>query len=435
MPFEPDQITERSTQTGPPISILAGGGNLPLEVARILHRQGRKVQIVAVSGLPSADFEGFQTTTVAILEIGGMLRALRANGAREMVIAGHAGRPDLRTWAIDWGFFRHLPTILSLTRGGDDRVLRRIAAFFERNGMTVQGIGDVAPELLTPPGALTGKGSDAERDAANRGLGLVLALGRFDLGQAVCVEDEQICAIEGAEGTNGLIERLPPIANGKGAARVLVKAAKPQQDLRLDLPTIGPETIAKCAAAGVTAVAVQAGRSLIVEHEETLAKAAAARITVIGLQGSCTSLNNPSPDHVPPSYRLSSLARATVSERFGRDAAKGLRLLTTIEAYAPAKAAVVARENVLAINIGEATRTFIQRSEQLQQWGDGREKTKRNRTLVIRSLQDVEPDLFLTLNKTKIAGIALLRTGNDAASLDRVVRDADRQNSFVLGLQ
>lgn len=419
---------------GLPISILAGGGNLPLEVARSLRRQGRAVQIVAVSGLPSADFEGFPTTTVAILEIGSMLRALRANGACEMVIAGHAFRPDLRTWAIDWGFFRNFLTILSLTRGGDDRVLRRVAAFFERNGMTVRGIGEIVPELLTPAGVLTGAGSDVEHAAAQRGLELVLGLGHFDVGQAVCVDGEQISAIEGAEGTNGLLERLSPITT-KNAARALVKAAKPAQDMRLDLPTIGPETIEKCAAAGVTTVAVEAGRSLIVDRKQTLAKAEAASITVIGLPAPQTIASDRPTGCALPTGRLSNLTRAAASRQLGRDAAKGLRLLATLEAFAPARAAVVARENVLAINLGEATRPFVQRTERLGQWGDRREKTKRNRTLIIRSLQDIEPDLFLVLNKTKIAGIALLRTGDDPASLDRVVGDANRQNFFVLGPQ
>lgn len=389
------------------------------------------VQIVAISGLPSANFDGFPTTIVSILEIGGMLRALRANGAREMVIAGHAGRPDLRTWAIDWGFLRHFPTILSLTRGGDDRVMRRIAEFFERNRMTVRGISEVAPELLTPFGTLSGTSSDAVRTAAKRGLDLVLALGQFDLGQAVCLDGEHISAIEGAEGTNGLIARLRT-ATSKGAVRTLVKAAKPEQDLRLDLPTIGPETIDKCAEAGVTTVAVEAGRSLIVEREETMAKAAAVGITIVGISGSHRNSTCHTAGRTPPCDHLSNLTRASAGRRFGRDAAKGLRLLATLEAFAPARAAVVARENVLAINVGEATHAFIQRTERLRQWGDHREKSKRNRTLVIRSLQDIEPDLFLALNRTKIAGIALMSTGDDPASLDWFVRDADHQSFFVL---
>ena len=186
-----------------------------------------------------------------------------------MLIAGHARRPDLRSLNIDWGFLRHLFTILSLTRGGDDHVLRKIATFFERNGMTLKSIAEVAPSLLTPAGVLAGKLSPECQTAATNGLLLVHKLGPFDVGQAVCIDKQQIAAIEGAEGTNGLIARLPkinPTASNARADRVLVKAAKPEQDLRFDLPTIGPETIGKCANAGIATIAVEAGRSLILSR-------------------------------------------------------------------------------------------------------------------------------------------------------------------------
>ena len=419
-----------------PISILACGGSLPLEIAQILRSKGCPTNIVSIAGLADADYSDFPLTSVSILRVGALLAALRSNGAREMLIAGHARRPDLRSLNVDWGFVRHFFTILSLTRGGDDRVLRKIAAFFERNGMTIKSIAEVAPSLLTPAGALTGTLSPDCQAAATSGLRLVHKLGPFDVGQAVLVDKQRIAAIEGAEGTNGLIARLPTIdqsAGNAGAGRVLVKAAKPEQDLRFDLPTIGPETIEKCANAGIATIALEAGRSLILSRAETLEQANAAGITVVGLDTTSNGRRDETRPRVTQSpLRLTNHTHAIASPQFSRDAGKGLRLLATLAARTPARAAIVARENILAINLAEPTRAFIERTEQLGQWGDRREKTKRNRALVITSLRDMEPDLLEWLKETKIAGIAMLDTTGDPACLDQVVNDADSRNFFVL---
>ena len=137
----------------------------------------------------------------------------------------------------------------------------------------------------------------------------------------------------------------------------------------------------------------------------------------------------PSPPH------LANHTYAIAGSQLTRDASKGLQLLATIPARTQVRAALVARENILAINLSEPVRSFIERTERLGQWGDRREKTKRNRTLVIASLQDIEPDLFELLNETKVAGIAVLDTTGDPFRLDQVVNDADNGNFFVLSPQ
>lgn len=414
-----------------PISILACGGSLPLEVAQILRDAGRRINIVSINGMADADYSGFSQTSVSIGRIGALLKALKANDAREMIIAGHARRPDLRSLNIDWGFVRHIMMIMSLTRGGDDHVLRKIAGFFERCGLTVRSIADVAPALLTPPGAIVGQVTTTTHLGAGAGLQLVHQLGPFDVGQAVVMEDNAVIAIEGAEGTDGLLARLPPADNRSktNSTRTLVKAAKPEQDLRVDLPTIGAATIERCKQSGVRHIALETGRSLIVSRAETIKQAHAANITIVGLEGTKPSTSTEEPKHPT---RLVHHARIKPTAQAVRDASKGVRLLSVLALTCPVRATIVARENVLAISLDEATGHFIERTEKLAQWGDRREKRKRNRTLVLHSMEELETGTLDYVQNSKIAGIAFVRSYQTSAKFDQLVSDANARNLFVL---
>lgn len=405
---------------------------MPLEIAETLDRQGRQINVVAISGLADADYSGYPVTSVGILRIAGLLSALRARGARDMIIAGHARRPDLRSRDIDWGFFRHFFTILSLMRGGDDRVLRGIAQFFERNGMTLKGIPEVAPALLTPAAVLAGTVSPSNRAVANEGLKLVHQLGPFDVGQAAILDASGVIAIEGAEGTNGLIARTPGPIRHNDDGLVLIKAAKPQQDLRFDLPTIGPETIAHCAGAGIGTIALEAGRSLILSRAETLEQASAAGITVVGVEPEpATHAPRATQRARPMTCRLRNHTRTAANPHLVKDASMGLEFLSTVIDRG-VRAAVVARENILAIALNEPISDFIQRTERLGQWGDRRQKTKRNRVLVLSAMPTQETQLPSLLRQTKLAGIAVLDTSSNPAALDQLVEEADAKTLFVL---
>ena len=141
---------------GRQIAVLAGGGRLPAEVARELKRSGARPHVVAISGIADADFTGLDVTDVSLGQIARMLTALKRDRTCEMVIAGYVRRPDLLRLRIDLGFIRHLPTILGLMRGGDDNVMRRVARFFEGQGLTVRSTAEAAPALLAPSATLTG---------------------------------------------------------------------------------------------------------------------------------------------------------------------------------------------------------------------------------------------------------------------------------------
>jgi len=191
-------------------------------------------------------------------------------------------------YGFDLGAIRNLPFLVSLGIGGDDHVLSRVVRFFESKGYRVHGAGDVAPELLAGEGKLGDKAPSAEdRADISTGFRVVSALGRLDVGQAAVVAKSYVLAVEAAEGTDAMLARcagLREIGRIKQRARsgVLVKAPKPGQEERVDLPTIGPETVRNAATAGLAGIAVAAGRVLMAEHAATIAAANQHGLFLVG---------------------------------------------------------------------------------------------------------------------------------------------------------
>ena len=167
-----------------------------------------------------------------------------------MMIAGTVSRPDLKRLKPDFGVVRYLPDILSMLKGGDDAVLTRLVRFFEKQGLTVKGVGDVAPELLAEAGIAHGVaeyasvGTDHANDAdVTLGFAVLDAVADLDIGQAIAVENGAILAIEGAEGTDRMLARIATLPGRDVAGGVVVKGPKRGQDLRVDMPTVGAETV------------------------------------------------------------------------------------------------------------------------------------------------------------------------------------------------
>ena len=229
------------------IGILAGGGRLPLMIAESVVARGGSVHIVAIEGEADPEIARFPHTWVNWGQIGRMVATLRARRADQLVIAGGVNRPDLWRIRPDVGFFMSLPQIVSLLAGGDDSVLTRVVRFFEAKGLSVRGVHEVAPDLLAGAGRMGGVAlSEREAEAdAELGFAVRAALGVVDAGQAVVVAHGEVLAIEGAEGTDAMLQRvaaLPAAAIGAGARGVLAKGPKPGQELRVDMPAIGPRT-------------------------------------------------------------------------------------------------------------------------------------------------------------------------------------------------
>ena len=274
-----------------PLGIVAGGGRLPVAVARRAVGAGRPVHIVAIRGAADAEVTAFPHTWVEMGEVGRILAALRGAGCRELIIIGGVKRPDLWRQKYDLGCLVHLPLLLGLTFGGDDTLLGRIIRFFELRGFVVRGAHEIAPELLAGEGALgrlrPGAGELADIETGCR---VLEAIGGFDVGQACVVARGHVLAIEAAEGTDRMLMRCRELRQwGDGAAGhrrgVLVKRPKPGQELRVDLPTIGPRTVELAAEAGLKGLAVAGDGVLIAEREAVIARADALGLFVYGLAG------------------------------------------------------------------------------------------------------------------------------------------------------
>lgn len=266
-----------------PLAIIAGGGELPAEIAGVARHAGRDVFVVALTGAAEGEWlSDYACERLGIGQLGLLLKLLRARGIEEIVFIGSLTRPDLASLRPDFGLLRHLPELVSLLRGGDDHLLSGVVRFFERQGFRVVGPGDIAPALKSQEGPL-GRRAPDETMLANIALGreIIRALSPFDVGQAVVVANGHVLAIEAAEGTDGMIARVRDL-RAAGRVRtsagegVLVKAPKIGQDRRVDLPTIGLGTVEGAVLAGIGGIAVAAGEVLIAERERTIASADAA---------------------------------------------------------------------------------------------------------------------------------------------------------------
>ncbi len=231
----------------------------------------------------------FRHHWISVGQLGRLATLLRAENCRDLVFIGTLVRPALSEIRLDWGTVRALGRVLSAFRGGDDHLLSGIGRILERDGFRMVGIKDVAPDLLMPAGCLTKKTPDqsAAADIA-KGQDVLRALSPFDIGQAVVVIDSHVVGVEGIEGTDALLARIAQLrAEGrirtKAARGVLVKAPKSGQDLRYDLPTLGPKTIENVAAAGLAGIAVVAGNTLVAEPQALVSASDASGLFVVGL--------------------------------------------------------------------------------------------------------------------------------------------------------
>ncbi|CAN5175428.1 UDP-2,3-diacylglucosamine diphosphatase LpxI [soil metagenome] len=272
------------------VGIIAGSGVLPFSVAESLRGRGIAPFIFGVRGFcDPIRVTQFPHHWVALGQVGRLTRLIRSEGCRDIVFLGGMVRPALSDVRLDWGTLRALPAIAAALRGGDDHLLSGISRIFERHGFRVVGIGDVAPELLMPEGSITRLTPDADALAdIAKGRDVLRAIGPFDVGQAVVVIDGHVVAVEDIEGTDALLARVSRLREvgrirAKAGRGVLVKMPKTTQDLRFDLPTLGPKTIDGIAAAGLAGTGIVAGHTLVAEADVVTAKADQVGLFVTGL--------------------------------------------------------------------------------------------------------------------------------------------------------
>lgn len=268
----------------PALGIIAGGGTLPVRLAETCRARGRAHLVIALEGQadPSA-YPGSSLVRLRLGALGAALTRLRAEEVGEVVMAGPVRRPSLAELRPDLQGVRFLARhALKLKRLGDDGLLRVLIGEFERQGFRVVGAAEVLDDLLAPPGVWTRRRPDPQdRADIARAAAVLDALGPLDVGQACVAQQGLVLGIEAIEGTAALLGRCAGLRRAGGGG-VLVKLAKPGQEARVDLPTIGPDTVSQAVEAGLAGIAVEAGRALALERREVIAEADAAGLFVLG---------------------------------------------------------------------------------------------------------------------------------------------------------
>ncbi|SDS13764.1 LpxI family protein [Bradyrhizobium canariense] len=283
-------MTDKALEISSPVGLVAGGGAMPFAVADSLVARGVHPVLFPLRGAcDPARVERFRHHWISVGQYGRAISLFRAENCRDLVFIGTLVRPALSEIRLDWGTLRIIPRVLKAFRGGDDHLLSGIGGILERDGFRMVGIKDVAPDLLMPEGCLTRAMPDenASADIA-RGREVLRALSPYDIGQAVVVIDGHVVGVEDIEGTDGLLARVARLrAEGRIRAKAgrgaLVKAPKSGQDLRFDLPTMGPRTVEGAAAAQLAGIAIAAGNTIVAEPQAVIERADASGIFVTGL--------------------------------------------------------------------------------------------------------------------------------------------------------
>ncbi len=268
---------------GERIGLIAGNGRFPIIFAENAKRLGYAVSAVAHIGETAPELEQHveRIHWIKVGQFNKLIQALKEDGVRQAVMLGGIKkthvfttvRPDLRALAL---FSR-------LKQWKDDAILREVATELEGEGIQIRESTFGLRGILVEEGSLTERSpSKKEWEDIRYGWDVAQDIGRLDIGQCVVVKDRVVVAVEAVEGTDEAIRRGGVLA-GEGA--VVVKRSKPQQDLRFDLPAVGPATVEAMASVKATVLALEADRSVLLDRDETLRKAERAGIAIVGLLG------------------------------------------------------------------------------------------------------------------------------------------------------
>lgn len=260
-----------------PVGLIAGHGSLPVEVAVSARRHGRQVVCVDVLG-GDPKLQGVSDVYYAVPfgDLGEIIEAFRRHGVRELLLAGKVDKlPTIRNVKLDAYALRAAQRVLDHR---DTSILGAILAVFEESGFEIGSQTRYIAHLVPAPGVLSRR-PPSEREMADIRAGLRFAaeVAKLDIGQAVAVRKGAVVAVEAAEGTDAMIRRAGSLADGV----VVVKVSRPHQDPRYDLPVVGPDTLRALSEARGTALAVEAGRAILLERDQVIAAAAGADIAVV----------------------------------------------------------------------------------------------------------------------------------------------------------
>lgn len=265
-----------SSKAVTPIGIVAGGGVIVGELIDVLTTHSKPCVVAAIKGEADASLTSSNIAMFEWGEIGKILSFFKKNDCKNLILIGKiTKRPDFRSILGDPGTLIRIPKIVSAMTGGDDTLLRKVIGLIEEEGFQVIGIGDIAPELLLQAGSLGKKHPNkTQRVDIEKGKEVLRDLGQHDIGQSLVIYNGRILAVEGAEGTDQMLQRIASLRQEgritqKPNTGILLKASKPEQDKRVDLPTIGPNTAKLAAQAGLAGIVAEADCVLLAAHKET----------------------------------------------------------------------------------------------------------------------------------------------------------------------
>lgn len=280
-------VTEPSDD---PLAIVCGAGNMPYAVANAVVGRGRRVVLFALIGWADPKkVARYPHYWARLGQLGYLRRLARREGCHDIVFIGAVTRPSIAQLRFDLTTLRLLPRIITAFRGGDDHLLTHVGRIVEHLGFRLVGAHEVAPEILVPEGQL-GRHAPTERDRADIAVGraLLAAMGLFDVGQAVVVAGKRVVAVEAAEGTDRMLSRIAQLRSDRvlplpAKTGVLVKAPKPTQDRRFDLPSVGARTVDAAVAAGLAGIAVEARGAVTADLDDMVRSADAAGLFLVGI--------------------------------------------------------------------------------------------------------------------------------------------------------
>jgi len=272
------------------IAIFTGRGSLPREIANSLRRRGSEPFLIGIKTEYEPWITNFDHAMMHWGQIGKFFKSLNQAGVTHILFAGGLTRPNINFFRLDFGAIKFLAKVLSLMLGGDNTLLSGLIKEIENNGIKVLGAHEVMPELLATSGIIAGK-KPSKKAMCNIGQAVEACkkLGELDIGQGAVAVGGRVVALEGIEGTDEMLRRIADLRTSgrlmeNGRHGVLAKTMKPDQDMRADLPAIGPQTVKNAHQAGLAGIAIEAGHSLILEREETTALARKHGIFIYGVE-------------------------------------------------------------------------------------------------------------------------------------------------------
>lgn len=283
-------VTPRRLRSTRPIGLLAGSGRFPILFAEAAKEQGLKVACVGIKYEAPDELRALCDSfdIVGVAKLGKMIRTFERRGVEKIVMAGKVTKNVMYT---PWRTIQLMPdwrTIVMWYRRGradnrDDSILLGVIAEFEMDGMTFASALDYCPELLVKDGVLTRRApTAAEQKDIEFGWHLAKEMGRLDVGQSVAIKEKAALAVEAIEGTDRCIERAGQLCRAGGWS--LVKVAKPQQDMRFDVPTIGITTIENLHRAGARVLAIEAGKTILLDQPEVIALADRYGLSIVAMR-------------------------------------------------------------------------------------------------------------------------------------------------------